>query len=437
MSGRPPPPAHRRAGLALVGLVVVALALGAVAPAASAAPIPTDDPLNETTTDTGGTATETTDDATSTVETATDDAASSDEGSGTPTEDTVETVSETSAGTVDTVNQTADGVNETAEGLGSELETTTERELADATGVDLTTAIATTVNGTAGSLSVTAEPSFESSLAESGSRADAATPRPASGDGVDSTTGASPGRSRVVAAPERNGPSGPLGPLPAGLTAAGGVLVGAIALRQGLGVGALSGRPRLRSVRAAAGAATHQLGWRGPWRWLAGLFGYQRYDDSDPLEHETRAALLEAIEDGDEPYLAALARTADVPLSTARYHLKILERESAVRSVKLRGKRLYVPAGEEPSALEAALADDGAAAVLETLANSGPETVSGLAARLGRDVSTVTHHLQALESAGLVERERDGRAVRNRLAPAVRETMRPSDGPPAPRARSD
>lgn len=429
MLGRPPPPAHRRAGLALVGLVVV-LALAAAVPAATAAPSPTDDPLNGTSTGTVETATETTDDATSTVETATDDVASGDEVGGTPTEDPVGTVSETGSETVDTANETADGV-------ASEVETTAEDGLEDAGGTDLTTALTTTVDATAGSLSATGQGSIDSSRAESGSRADAATPGETTGDGGVSTAGSSTGRARTVTAGEPTGTTDPLGPLPAGLTAAGGLLVGAFALRQGLCVGALSGRPRFQSVRAATGAAKHQVGWPDRWRWLGGLIGYQRYDDSDPLAHETRSALLEAIEDGDEPYLAALARAADVPLSTARYHLKILEHESEVRSVKLRGKRLYVPAGEEPSALEAALADDGAAAVLETLANRGPETVSGLAATLGRDVSTVTHHLQTLESAGLVERERDGRAVLNRLTPAVRETMRASDGAPTTPVPSD
>jgi len=47
----------------------------------------------------------------------------------------------------------------------------------------------------------------------------------------------------------------------------------------------------------------------------------------------------------------------------------------------------------------------------------GPQCVSELNAVLGRDQSLLSHHLRVLRDAGLVLADRDGKAVRYRLAP--------------------
>jgi DNA-binding transcriptional ArsR family regulator len=58
-----------------------------------------------------------------------------------------------------------------------------------------------------------------------------------------------------------------------------------------------------------------------------------------------------------------------------------------------------------------------------------------------RDASTVSHHLSRLEADGLVERERDGPAVVNRLAPATRAALERVEASPVDpedaRARAD
>lgn len=233
--------------------------------------------------------------------------------------------------------------------------------------------------------------------------------------------------------------SGPSGfdpgewPLATGAAAVGGAAVGGLALRQGYvmasGSGGTSGTALWSSgqtVASSAAEALREWGWR-----VGGLFGYQRFDDSDPLEHDTRVAIYRVIETTDGAYLSEISRATGVPLSTVRYHLKILEYEDRVATAKMRGKRLYFPAGTEPSALEAALKDDGATAVLAALAAGGPASVSGLAEALDRDVSTISHHLTQLAEAGLVNREREGRAVINRLEPEVRAALEaPPDEPP-------
>ncbi|WP_435159441.1 helix-turn-helix domain-containing protein [Haladaptatus sp. DFWS20] len=160
----------------------------------------------------------------------------------------------------------------------------------------------------------------------------------------------------------------------------------------------------------ATGRENHRL-----WRVLT-MFRYSRYDDSDPLEHEVRCALFERIERTPGLYLSELDARMDVSLSTIRHHLRVLEREEMITGTKVRGKRRFYP-DDDGVELAAALADGPTAAVLDAVARREPASGGELADELNRDPSTVTHHLKRLEADGLVERERDGRTIVNRLSP--------------------
>jgi DNA-binding transcriptional ArsR family regulator len=73
------------------------------------------------------------------------------------------------------------------------------------------------------------------------------------------------------------------------------------------------------------------------------------------------------------------------------------------------------------------------AGLLDALADLGTAHVGLLAEELDRDPSTVSHHLQRLADDELVVRERDGRAVVNRLADPVADTVaRRRDSQPSP-----
>jgi DNA-binding MarR family transcriptional regulator len=68
--------------------------------------------------------------------------------------------------------------------------------------------------------------------------------------------------------------------------------------------------------------------------------------------------------------------------------------------------------------------DTGSFWLLKTLATSGPQRVTDLAACAGLDVSTVSRHVAQLNSAGLIERApdpADGRAQRVKLSAAGTE----------------
>ncbi|MFB6072849.1 MAG: winged helix-turn-helix transcriptional regulator [Halobacterium sp.] len=154
--------------------------------------------------------------------------------------------------------------------------------------------------------------------------------------------------------------------------------------------------------------------------------GYSRYDDTDPLDHDVRERVYDAIADDPGVHLSALGDAADASLSTVRYHLRVLEHERLVATRKLDGKRRYFPVGTDDEALRAALQDSTRAALLYALADDGPAPNGALADELDRDPSTVTHHLQRLADAGLVERERDGRRVVNSLTSSAADALEPN-----------
>lgn len=194
----------------------------------------------------------------------------------------------------------------------------------------------------------------------------------------------------------------------------------AVALRRGAVVSGLGVLTPLSAVQSPRAVLDRLIRLVYPLR-------YSRFDDSDPLEHDTRRQVHRVVEREPGTYLSAVSERAGVPLSTARHHVRVLEREGMVASAKVRGKRRFYPSGADEVELVAAIDDGATASVLDALARLGPCSVAVLAEDLGRDSSTVTYHLQRLEEDGLVERERDGRSVENRLSDAVQSALAPDE----------
>lgn len=153
------------------------------------------------------------------------------------------------------------------------------------------------------------------------------------------------------------------------------------------------------------------------------VVGYAHHDTSNPLDNEVRSDVFRAITDSPGAYVAAVADETDIPRSTVRYHVRVLEREGLVFGEKIRGRQRYFPSDDDTPALTAALADNTVANVLYAVARTEPATTSELAVELDRAPSTVSHHLSRLDDDGLVERERDGGSVLTRLAPEVRHRL--------------
>jgi DNA-binding transcriptional ArsR family regulator len=208
-------------------------------------------------------------------------------------------------------------------------------------------------------------------------------------------------------------------PIPGGLT--GGAT---------LGLSALAAVAFVRSPVLGGGSGAGLLGTLlGKLRPFVLPLRYSRYDDSDPLEHEAREVVYEVVHETPGSYLSEVSERAGLPLSTTRHHMKVLEREELVSGAKLRGKRRFYPAYAEGIELAAALNDESTASIIDALARLGAASVSDLADDLGRDPSTISHHLQRLEGDDIITRERQGRAVVNKLSSDARTALQPETTP--------
>ncbi len=473
MSSSRPPLVRALFITALVFFGIVAGTVGATSPVAGA-----DIDTSNTTNDITDSAADTTDDATNTTESPNESAGYA---STTDTSETLDTTTETGDNTTtavddttepiegqteSTVDNTTETVNETSEAVSESateaVETTTDEVNKSITGVvaSVNETVQTTdrtTNTTFGlvdsDLAIGVESSgdgavFGARLATgetSLSTVDRGVVQSIVGTADGSMAAESSDQPTITTATSEGIASKPGGrsgedfpPLPAGVAALGGIVVVTAAGRQCLMVAHSSPPSSVSVLRHTRWIVSRpdNGGWLD-WVWrILGLLGYQRYDDSDPLEHDSRATIHDVLHETPGAYLSEISDKTDIPLSTVRYHLKILEHENLVARTKMRGKRRYFPAGTEPSDLIAALDDDGSGAVLRSLASHGPDSVSGLAEKLDRDVSTVSYHLQQLAEDGLVEREHEGPAVVNRLPPVVREMIdrstgesMPADGP--------
>ncbi len=461
-------PTRRRWAVLAVVAVLVAPAIGAVSGATAAGTGAAGDSPPAVDNSTLNNTTNATDDGTTTVNDTTDDATdATDDTTGDATNDTVD---DTTDSVDDATDSTTDAVNNTT---GSATGTTGDAvdDVTNATGTvagtaddatNATTAAAVEVSlrggRIAGSLlgAVDAELSTtDAVLGDAPTDTGSSTDGGADGPGDSAAVGDDATRGRAATAPLSGARDGSYadgsGTRPADPAGVSGVGVGLAAVLAGLlqtvaGAGAVS----LDLAVAYAGIASAQPG--GTVR--SGLLGrdsldrlhrfavafrYSRHDASDPLAHDGRRAVYEEIEATPGVYLSRVAERADVPLSTTRYHVRVLADENLVTSAKIRGKRRYFPVEPDDDSVElqSALSERATARVLEALADVGPIPVGRLADELDRDPSTVSHHLDRLADDGLVERERDGRAVMNRLAPAAERAFGGRSDAPASRVADD
>lgn len=157
--------------------------------------------------------------------------------------------------------------------------------------------------------------------------------------------------------------------------------------------------------------------------------GLSRVDTDGVLEQPTRAAVYEAVRDSPGIGLSELAETVDVTKSTVRYHVGILRDAGLVGTTEIGGV-LRVAADGTNAELAAALRATPTAAVLGAIADRGPASVTTLANETDRALSTVSHHLSALEERGFVDRERRGEAVITTLTDETKAAL-PDLGPAA------
>jgi len=147
------------------------------------------------------------------------------------------------------------------------------------------------------------------------------------------------------------------------------------------------------------------------------LFRYSRYDDSDPLEHDCRAAIYETVRKQPGAYPRRSATEPRCPLDGSPSRPRPRGRGAGDRTQGQRQAPL-LPRDDDAELL-AALAKAGKTRGARDDRRVRARAQRPARGRLERDPSTVSHHLAALEDDGLVVREKDGRSTVNELPPRV------------------
>lgn len=166
---------------------------------------------------------------------------------------------------------------------------------------------------------------------------------------------------------------------------------------------------------------------------VALLVGYSRYHESDPLENATRESLYDRVTSTPGRSVTSLARDVDVPVSTARYHIRVLEDEELIDRQRIDGRaRLYPDGYAGDPELIGALAASAPTAVVAAVRSEQPVSMTALAASAGLAPSTASYHVSRLTDSGVFERERDGRTVRVSLSADAMRLLGDGSGNGAP-----
>lgn len=137
------------------------------------------------------------------------------------------------------------------------------------------------------------------------------------------------------------------------------------------------------------------------------------------LLHPFRKELYQVLCENPGTYLLELVSLLESPLGTLTWHLRILEREGLVKSIKFAGKRLYYPKmlrSEEAEMAYLTMRSDTAKKIFSYVVNNPGCYQEQMAENLGVHHDTVRWHVSRMEKVGLVKVEKDGRKKKHNLA---------------------
>lgn len=146
------------------------------------------------------------------------------------------------------------------------------------------------------------------------------------------------------------------------------------------------------------------------WRWLL-LFApfYTRFHRGQILEHGVRETIYGYVEENPGAHLRGIKRGLSLHHGTLLHHLQMLESHGYLKSVRDGMYRRYFVTGAAPRFEGQEIL---AAQVEQFLKDHPGATNAQVAQALAKRPSLTYYHVQRLEQAGRVRKERDGREVR-------------------------
>ena len=135
--------------------------------------------------------------------------------------------------------------------------------------------------------------------------------------------------------------------------------------------------------------------------------------------HPFRRDLYTVLCENPGTYLLELVEMLESPLGTLTWHLRILEREGLVKSVKFAGKRIYYPnmlRSEQAEMAFLTLRGKIAKKIFLYIVNNPGCYQEEIAERLDVHHDTIRWHVSRMEKVGLVKVEKVGRKKKHFLA---------------------
>ncbi|WP_457549977.1 winged helix-turn-helix transcriptional regulator [Archaeoglobus sp.] len=141
--------------------------------------------------------------------------------------------------------------------------------------------------------------------------------------------------------------------------------------------------------------------------------GYVRYDKDYILLNDTRRMIYEYILDNPGTHFRDIVRELNISISTATWHIRILEKAGLIKKKKVGNKIIFYPTGMEKNDLiiVATLNNEKATKIVEYLLNVGKAHARKIAKDLDMNVETVRYNLKKLEGMGIVR----SKAERNKI----------------------
>ena len=128
--------------------------------------------------------------------------------------------------------------------------------------------------------------------------------------------------------------------------------------------------------------------------------------------HPFRRDLYQVLCENPGTYLLELVSLLESPLGTLSWHLRILEREGLVKSIKYAGKRLYYPKmlrSEEAELAFLTLRSETAQKIFAFIVNNPGCYQELMAEAIGVHHDTIRWHVTRMQEVGLIRVTRKGR----------------------------
>ena len=145
-------------------------------------------------------------------------------------------------------------------------------------------------------------------------------------------------------------------------------------------------------------------------------FATDETDNLSLLLHPVRRKIYSILAENPGSYFFNIAKFLELPQGTLNWHLKRLEEDNLIKSIKYAGKRIYYPAGlrsAEAERIFTVLRPPTANKIFTYVLNQPGSFQSQIAQGIIPPVhhDTVRYHLTRLEDVGLIETKRSGRTV--------------------------